>query len=99
MNNCPECTRLRGESTAAFAEYTARKDELAMTGNGTNRLPLDVKPLSKPKDDCVNATNKRPTTVLMPIAVANHNERTRDWRREAISDGGVLGGKVTGAPM
>lgn len=32
MNNCPECTRLRGESTAAFAEYTARKDELAMTG-------------------------------------------------------------------
>jgi hypothetical protein len=31
--------------------------------------------------------------------VANHNERTRSWRWEAISAGGVLGGKVTGAPM
>ena len=28
---CPECARLRGESAVAFAEYTVRKDELAMT--------------------------------------------------------------------
>jgi len=31
MINCSECNRLRGEGAAAFAEYTALKDELAMT--------------------------------------------------------------------
>ncbi len=31
MADCPECTRLRGESALAFSEYTARKDELVMT--------------------------------------------------------------------
>jgi hypothetical protein len=31
MTNCSECERLRGESSAAFAEYTVLKDELAMT--------------------------------------------------------------------
>jgi hypothetical protein len=31
MTDCPECDRLRGEGAAAFGEYTARKDELAMT--------------------------------------------------------------------
>jgi len=31
MTDCPECARLRAESALAFAEYTARKDQLAMT--------------------------------------------------------------------
>jgi hypothetical protein len=31
MIECPECARLRGEGSAAFVEYTTRKDELAMT--------------------------------------------------------------------
>jgi hypothetical protein len=31
MTDCPECARLRGESALAFSEYTARKDDLAMT--------------------------------------------------------------------
>jgi hypothetical protein len=31
MIDCPECIRLRGEGSAAFVEYTSRKDELAMT--------------------------------------------------------------------
>jgi hypothetical protein len=30
-HDCSECTRLRGEGAAAFADYTARKDELTMT--------------------------------------------------------------------
>ena len=31
MIDCPECARLRGEGSAAFVEYTTRKDEFAMT--------------------------------------------------------------------
>jgi hypothetical protein len=31
MTDCPECARLRGESALAFSDYTARKDDLAMT--------------------------------------------------------------------
>jgi hypothetical protein len=31
MTHCPECARFRGESALAFSEYTARKDDLAMT--------------------------------------------------------------------
>src|SRR5215472_15144090 len=31
MIDCRECDRLRGESAAAFAEYTACKDDLAIT--------------------------------------------------------------------
>jgi hypothetical protein len=31
MTKCSDCDRLRGESATAFAEYTAAKDELAIT--------------------------------------------------------------------
>ena len=31
MNECKECAQLRGESASAFCEYTALKDELAVT--------------------------------------------------------------------
>lgn len=33
MDNCPDCFRLRQQTSAAYSEYVLRKDELAITSN------------------------------------------------------------------
>ena len=39
MDSCPDCSRLREETAAAYAEYILRKDKLAITAKRDKSLP------------------------------------------------------------